>query len=219
MAKLFWHRIPIERCCALFYYHSHCHIELHAVYQLKYHASVLKWESIWADCWPTKGLAFSSSKDIDAIIPIPTHPKTRKKTAAITRARQIAKGIQQTHPSPHHQGCRKKGKRFSESQTHKNRWQRQENVRHVFAACQHTYHDGAGQAPHHRTCRQTSPHHRRRLHHRSHHHLLLRRTCMKAGKMKFSIATIGWAQTQKPFCRAVQNTYKKSIINPPIYDE
>ena len=36
MAKMFWGRIPIEKCAALFYYHSHSNPS-YIIYKLKYH--------------------------------------------------------------------------------------------------------------------------------------------------------------------------------------
>ena len=69
MAKLFWHLIPIERCCALFHHISHA-TSARAVYQLKYmhHPEM----GIYLGrMLAKKGLGIQFFDGIDAIIPIP----------------------------------------------------------------------------------------------------------------------------------------------------
>jgi predicted amidophosphoribosyltransferase len=75
MAKLFWHLIPIERCCALFHHISHA-TSARAVYQLKYmhHPEM----GIYLGrMLAKKGLGIQFFDGIDAIIPIPLCPRKR----------------------------------------------------------------------------------------------------------------------------------------------
>ena len=76
MAKLFWHLIPIERCCALFHHISHA-TSARAVYQLKYmhHPEM----GIYLGrMLAKKGLGIQFFDGIDAIIPIPLTRKREK---------------------------------------------------------------------------------------------------------------------------------------------
>lgn len=127
MAKLFWHLIPIERCCALFHHISHA-TSARAVYQLKYmhHPEM----GIYLGrMLAKKGLSIQFFDGIDAIIPIPLTRK-REKERGYNQSLLIAKGIQQlTHLTIIKDAVRRK--KFSESQTHKNRQERQENVSQV----------------------------------------------------------------------------------------
>lgn len=95
MAKLFWHLIPIERCCALFHHISHA-TSARAVYQLKYmhHPEM----GIYLGrMLAKKGLGIQFFDGIDAIIPIPLTRK-REKERGYNQSLLIAKGIQQlTH--------------------------------------------------------------------------------------------------------------------------
>ena len=144
MAKLFWHSIPVEKCCALFHYHGHAPAS-NLLYQLKYNQS----EAI------ARGLHEATK------IPI-LNKLVRRKT-------------------------------FVESQTHKNRWERNINVQDVFALSS-DYAPGGSKAES-----------------LEHKHLLIVddvcttgatiisccRELMKAtDSMKFSILTIGYAKGQ-----------------------
>ena len=91
-----------------------------------------------------KGLGIQFFDGIDAIIPIPLTRK-REKERGYNQSLLIAKGIQQlTHLTIIKDAVRRK--KFSESQTHKNRQERLENVSQVFEAAA-TYHDGQGEHP------------------------------------------------------------------------
>lgn len=132
MAKLFWHLIPIERCCALFHHISHA-TSARAVYQLKYmhHPEM----GIYLGrMLAKKGLGIQFFDGIDAIIPIPLTRK-REKERGYNQSLLIAKGIQQlTHLTIIKDAVRRK--KFSESQTHKNRQERLENVSQVLKSQQ-----------------------------------------------------------------------------------
>lgn len=142
MSKLFWHLIPIERCCALFHHISHA-TSARAVYQLKYmyHPEM----GIYlGKMLAQKGLSIQFFDGIDTIIPIPLTRK-RQKERGYNQSLLIAKGIRQLTHLPIIKDAVKRNK-FSESQTHKNRQERQENVSQVFEAAE-TYHDEQGKHP------------------------------------------------------------------------
>ncbi len=212
MAKMFWGRIPIERCVALFYYHSHSYPS-NIIYALKYHhrpdAGVYLGHLIGS-----KGLETNFFDGIDAIIPIPITPKRRKQrgynqSEMIARGIQekIAKNIQEKITKGIQGGIIDKGIQgaktppiitdavrrivFTESQTQKTRMGRLENVENVFQLSDF-YHDTDGKHPISDLAGK--------------HLLLIDDVCTtgatlvsccqeleKAGKMKFSIATVGWA--------------------------
>lgn len=128
MAKLFWHQIPIEKACALFYYKGHSSPS-NILYQLKYnHRPEVANEM--GHLLAQEGMRIHFFDDIDGIIPIPLAPK-RQKERGYNQSEEIAKGIAElTHLPILTQIVRRTA--FIESQTHKNRWQRKENVSKVF---------------------------------------------------------------------------------------
>ena len=183
---MFWGRIPIEKCAALFYYHSHSNPS-YIIYKLKYHHRPDTGNYL-GRLIASKGFESDFFKDIDAIIPIPI-TKSRRKTRGYNQSEEIARGIQErTHLPIITDAIRRVT--FTESQTHKDRWQRLENVKHVFQLSD-TYHDKDGKHPITDLAGK--------------HLLIVDDVCttgatliscceelQKAGKMKFSITTIGW---------------------------
>lgn len=189
MAKMFWIQIPIERCCALFYYRSHAPSS-YILYALKYgnrpDIGIYMGKLIAG-----RGIKAQFFDDIDAIIPIPLAPK-REKQRGYNQSEMIARGIQQATHLPIITDAVRRDV-FVESQTHKNRWQRLDNVQHVFHLSSH-YHDEQGKL-----------HPIKDL--AGKHLLIIDDVCttgatiiaccqelMKAGKLKFSVASIGWAK-------------------------
>lgn len=186
MAKMFWGRIPIKKCAALFYYHSHSNPS-YIIYKLKYHHRPDTGNYL-GRLIASKGIESDFFKDIDAIIPIPI-TKSRRKTRGYNQSEEIARGIQErTHLPIITDAIRRVT--FTESQTQKDRWQRLENVKHVFQLSD-TYHDKDGKHPITDLAGK--------------HLLIVDDVCttgatliscceelQKAGKMKFSITTIGW---------------------------
>lgn len=137
MVKLFWHQIPIEKACALFYYKGHSSPS-NILYQLKYnHRPEVANEM--GRLLAQEGMRARFFDDIDGIIPIPLAPK-RQKERGYNQSEEIAKGIAElTHlPILTHIVRRTS---FTESQTHKNRWQRKENVSKVFELLDKELHD------------------------------------------------------------------------------
>ena len=100
MAKMFWGRIPIEKCAALFYYHSHSNPS-YIIYKLKYHHRPDTGNYL-GRLIASKGIESDFFKDIDAIIPIPI-TKSRRKTRGYNQSEEIARGIQER--TPHYHRC------------------------------------------------------------------------------------------------------------------
>ncbi len=88
MAKMFWGRIPIERCAALILLQQPLQPQLHAIYQLKYHHRPDTGNYLGRLIGKQRPGSQTSFKDIDAIIPIPITRKDNRRPAAITRARK-----------------------------------------------------------------------------------------------------------------------------------
>lgn len=197
MAKMFWGQIPIERSVALFRYQSHS-LPSNIIYKLKYfdrpEVGIYMGRLI-----AQKGLGLSNIQltgnthsnffeGIDAIIPIPLTHK-RQKHRGYNQSEMIACGIQELTELPIITDAVKRIV-FTESQTHKDRWQRQENVEHVFQLS-NSYHIGKEKHPISDLAGK--------------HLLIIDDVCttgatiiacckqlMKVGKLKFSVASIGW---------------------------
>ena len=128
MAKMFWHQIPIEKACALFYYKGHSYTS-NILYQLKY-GNRPEMGTYMGYLLAQEGLQVHFFDDIDAIIPIPLAPN-RKKQRGYNQSEEIAKGIAKLTHLPILTDIVRRTT-FTESQTHKDRWQRLENVSQVF---------------------------------------------------------------------------------------
>lgn len=189
MAKIFWAHIPIERCASLFYYQSHSPAS-QAIYALKY-GDRLDAGFYLGEIIGDEGNKKNFFEGIDAIIPIPLTPK-RKKKRGYNQSEQIAKGIRRQTRLPIITDAVKR-EVFKESQTHKNKWQRQENVEHAFRLAPF-YHDEKGRK--YPTTDLAGK-----------HILIVDDVCttgatviacckelMKAGKMKFSFTSVGWTK-------------------------
>ena len=189
MAKLFWHSIPVEKCCALFHYHGHAPAS-NLLYQLKYNQH----EEVgvgMGHLLANEALRIQFFDGIDAIVPIPLAPK-RKRERGYNQSEAIARGLHEATKIPILNKLVRR-KTFVESQTHKNRWERNINVQDVFALSP-DYAPGGSKAES-----------------LEHKHLLIVddvcttgatiisccRELMKATDlMKFSILTIGYAKRQ-----------------------
>lgn len=189
MTKMFWGRIPIERGMALYYYHSHANAS-YIIYNLKYHhrpdAAVYLGRII-----ANKGIEGKFFEGIDAIIPIPI-TKARRRYRGYNQSEEIAKGIREKTQIPIITDAIRRVV-FTESQTKKNKMERLGNVENVFRLSD-TYSDDQGKHPITDLAGK--------------HLLVVDDVCttgativscckelQKAGKMRFSIATIGWVRT------------------------
>lgn len=182
MAKMFWHIIPIERCCSLFYYRSHSPSS-QLLYRLKY-GNEPELGRQMGRAIALEGMDVGFFEGIDAIIPIPLSA-SRLRSRGYNQSQMIAEGIASvTHLPVIADAVRRTI--FTESQTHKNHWQRKENVEHVFQLSDsYPTAELAGK-----------------------HLLMVDDVCttgatlisccqqlMQLENMRFSIATIGWARS------------------------
>ena len=97
MAKLFWHSIPVEKCCALFHYHGHAPAS-NLLYQLKYNQH----EEVgvgMGHLLANEALRIQFFDGIDAIVPIPLAPK-RKRERGYNQSEAIARGLHEATKIP-----------------------------------------------------------------------------------------------------------------------
>ena len=128
MARLFWAQIPIERATAFFYYEPHAQTA-NIIYELKYKNR------------PDIGIIIGRmlAKEVqtagffdgtDGIIAVPL-AKKRQQQRGYNQSEEIAQGVSEITGLP----ILKKVVRrtvFEGSQTNKGRWERHDNVEHVF---------------------------------------------------------------------------------------
>lgn len=128
MAKLFWGQLPIERAAALFYYESHAE-SANIVYELKYknHPEI---GEVMGRLMAKEIMASGFFDGIDGIVPVPL-AKKRQRQRGYNQSLEIARGISEVTGLPI---CNQMVRRtiFKESQTSMGRWERNENVEHVF---------------------------------------------------------------------------------------
>lgn len=128
MAKTFWGRLPIERCSALCFFEPGSKVA-YPIYAVKYHDK----PNIGFLLGKLMASEVSESnffQDIDCIIPIPLE-HSRQVHRGYNQSEEIAKGIAHITHLP---VLNKVVKRihFAESQTSKDRWQRNDNVKDAF---------------------------------------------------------------------------------------
>ena len=130
MAKLFWGRLPIERASALFYYEGHSETA-NIIYQLKYkgHPEI---GYIMGRMVASELMGYDFFDGIDGIVPVPL-TKARRRNRGYNQSEEIARGISEITDLPIYNDLVKRTV-FQGSQTRKNRWERTDNVEHVFAA-------------------------------------------------------------------------------------
>ena len=130
MAKLFWGRLPIERASALFYYEAHSETA-NIIYQLKYKSHPeIGYEMGRMVAKEFKCYDFFDG--IDGIVPVPL-TKKRQVHRGYNQSEEIAKGISEITGLPIFNDLIKRTQ-FQGSQTRRNRWERNDNVEHVFTA-------------------------------------------------------------------------------------
>ena len=128
MAKLFWGQIPIERATAFFYYEAHAETA-NILYELKYkdHPEI---GEIFGRMLATEIKSAGFFDGIDGIVPVPL-AKKRQRQRGYNQSEEIAQGISEITGLPIYKKVVKRIS-FKGSQTNKGRWDRQENVEHVF---------------------------------------------------------------------------------------
>ena len=128
MAKQFWGRIPIERCAALFYYEAQSEVS-RMIYALKYGYHPEIGEQL--GCMVAKTFQTKNFFEaIDLILPVPL-TRIRERQRGYNQSMEIAKGVSQVTGIPIAKNIVKRLK-FGDSQTHKGRLERAENVENAF---------------------------------------------------------------------------------------
>ena len=128
MAKLFWGQIKLEKATALFYYEAHAETAK-ILYELKYknHPEI----GVVMGRMMAKELMKSGLfDDIDAIVPVPL-AKKRERQRGYNQSMELAKGVSEVTGLPIANLVIRRTK-FVGSQTQRGRWERNENVAHVF---------------------------------------------------------------------------------------
>ena len=128
MAKLFWGQIPIERATAFFYYEAHAETA-NILYELKYkdHPEI---GEIFGRMFAAEIKSAGFFDGIDGIVPVPL-AKKRQRQRGYNQSEEIAQGVSEITGLPIYNKVVKRII-FKGSQTNKGRWDRQENVEHVF---------------------------------------------------------------------------------------
>lgn len=132
MAKVFWGRIPVERCAPFMYYLAKS-ASANLIYLLKYNDRPDIGEYLG------KMIAEEFKKDyffeeIDLIVPIPLECKRQRKRG-YNQSLMIARGVSDVTGLPIGTDIIER-KIFESSQTEKNRWMRNDNVKDVFQLLQ-----------------------------------------------------------------------------------
>lgn len=180
MARLFWGQLPVERCAALFFYQGGSGPS-QILYELKYknHPEIGEFfGTMMAEEWNDTGFF----EGIDLIVPVPL-AKERQRQRGYNQSLHIARGIGSVTRLPIVTNAVSR-EQFVESQTQKDRWQRNENVEGCFRL-----NDGSAL--------------------KGRHVLLVDdvvttgaticscgREMLKAGDVRFSILTIGFAKSK-----------------------
>ncbi|MBQ7471209.1 MAG: ComF family protein [Prevotella sp.] len=128
VARVFWGRIPIERAASFYYYTPQSEAS-RMIYQLKYHDH--------PEIGTTLGRIFAREllpqlffQGMDAIIPVPL-AKKRQRQRGYNQSAAIAQGISEETGLPLITHAIERIS-FSQSQTTKQRWDRNENVEQAF---------------------------------------------------------------------------------------
>lgn len=128
MAKLFWGQIPIERATAFFYYEGHAETA-NILYELKYkdHPEIgeVMGRMLAKEIHPS-----GFFDGIDGIVPIPL-AKKRQRQRGYNQSIEIASGVSGITGLPIYDRVVRRTT-YEGSQTSKGRWERNENVEHVF---------------------------------------------------------------------------------------
>jgi len=128
LARLFYGRMPIERATALFYYEPQSEVS-RIIYSFKYRNHPENAEHMGR--MAAKEIALSGFFcGIDAVMPVPL-ARNRQRSRGYNQSLKIAKGVGMVANIPVVDGAVIR-KTFTESQTHKSRWERIENVEGAF---------------------------------------------------------------------------------------
>ncbi len=128
VAKIFWGRVEITHATAFCHFDKGGKLQ-HMLHQLKYKGNYNVGQQLGA-LLGYRLVQSSYFKDIDAIVPVPLHPKKEKKRG-YNQSAEIGKGVAEIMNKPLilKNLARKK---YSETQTLKGRFERWENVAGIF---------------------------------------------------------------------------------------
>lgn len=129
MARIFWGRIPIERCGAWFFYKSGSAVS-HLIYGIKYNDHPEAAQAM-GKMVATEYAESGFFDGIDLIVPTPLSWR-RRYQRGYNQSEEIAIGISR-HTGIGIERRAVVRRYFHESQTHKQRWDRDENVSKAFA--------------------------------------------------------------------------------------
>lgn len=126
--KNFWGRFPIEKASAFLYYAKGGDVRK-LLYDLKYYGG---WRTgiFMGKCMAAELSSSSFFEGVDAIIPIPLHPKRLRKRG-YNQSEMLAEGISTVTGIPVWTDVLERNQ-FTETQTHKNQYERWMNVNEVF---------------------------------------------------------------------------------------
>ena len=128
LAKSFWVLLPIERATAFFFYEAHSETS-RLIYNLKYRHHPESGRLL-GRMVAREILIDGFFEGIDLIIPVPL-AKRRQRQRGYNQSKEIAVGVHEITGLPIADNVLER-KMFVESQTRKDRWQRNENVKDVF---------------------------------------------------------------------------------------
>lgn len=128
MEKNFWGRFPLGKAVSFFYYSKGGDVRK-LVYELKYHGD--KKVGIFMGKYMAMNLHPNFFRDIDVIIPIPLHAEKKRKRG-YNQSEMISEGISQVTGLPVWTDIIERVQ-FTETQTHKGRYERWMNVSEAFS--------------------------------------------------------------------------------------
>jgi ComF family protein len=127
--KVFQGRVPIEAASAYLFFHKHSAVQ-RLLHQLKYQGH-RELGTLLGKMHAHQFLEKPAFQNIDCCIPIPLHPQ-KLKARGYNQAEVIATGIAEvTETTLLNKAMRRQS--FTETQTHKSRYNRYENMQGVFA--------------------------------------------------------------------------------------
>ncbi|WP_025002397.1 ComF family protein [Prevotella dentasini] len=128
LARIFWGRIPVEKCSSFFFYHPHSDVG-RLIYLLKY----FDHPEVGEDLGRLVAQEYQPSGFFDGIGGLLPVPLTRGRVVrrGYNQSVEIARGISSVTHIPILSGAVRRT-RFAASQTHKTPWERNENVAGVF---------------------------------------------------------------------------------------
>ena len=129
VAQLFWGRVPIASATA-FSSFDKGGIMQHLMHQLKYRGAKEIGEKL-GELFGSDLLHCEPFRDIDLLIPVPLHPR-REHQRGYNQSMEIAKGMAKAMGKDLITGNLVRN-HYSETQTHKGRFERWENVRELFS--------------------------------------------------------------------------------------